>query len=257
MSQTNDTKKLKSIISALRKENRILRAELKRLQRSQSVTSGSVYSAKSSDTERAFSMCYRECRMLSSTSYIKYLFKRITAASMYNIIKRISGYFRKFRLISTVFKITSSVLAIIGTGAFFIFISGILIFLIPFVLAFFALAYLFAMLYRKRAFRSISAVCENADIYVFFPPKGRAFEKDSYFKKTVNIISKSTERQNFILIVSPYFTISKGYDDAKRSRYYPVARFDAENVCIIRRHSYFALRRRVLLLHSGFIAYIH
>lgn len=242
------------IVSELKKENRILRAEIKRLNRmlrtyssAQSMQKGAVGSLSG----QLFYSQRSEHLILSASSYPKYLSLKIKRASMVESLKRASGYFRKFRVFSAVMRAIYSVAAIIGTGAFFIFISGTLLFLIPIALIFGLSLYIYSMLRRKEALKKISLLIKNKDVYILFAPRGRPFEKGSCFMSTVKILS---EKKGYVIIVSPYFVSGKGF---LYDRFYPVARFESSNICIIRKYAFFALRSRILSAEASRASYIY
>ena len=205
--ETVKTKKeRRHAMAALKEENRILRSEIKRLNRTLRAysTPASETNKKVAGAEKLFSHEQKNALALSSSSYIKYLKARLTRASFYGIIKKISGGFRKFKLVSTVMRILASIITFIGTGAFFIFVSGVAIFFLPFVLLLCASVYLASMLFRKKAFKKLEEHLTQKNIFVFFPQSGRPFEQGSCFAETLYKVSKSTKKDTFIIVVSPF-----------------------------------------------------
>lgn len=240
----------KRALAALKEENRILRSEIKRLNRT--LVAYSVNEGKKS-VGAARLLSYEQTKALSleSSSYFKYLISRLKRASFYGIIKKIAGGFRKFKLVSTVMRVISSAITLIGTGAFFIFISGVSVFFIPITGLFSATAYLASMLFRKNAFSAIEKRIGNKKILVFFPSSGRPFEKGSLFNRS---LSNLQNEDTFILIVSPYFSSAKGFGG---KGYYPVARFEESGIGLIRRHAFFAFRRKILGKYSERTIYVY
>ncbi len=233
-------------IRALKKENKILRSEIRRLSRllktnmpadntaHYDTVMGKMWSAKEKET-RAF----------SSGNYIKYVWSKVTGGSIYSLWKKVMGYFRKFRLVSTIMRVISSILTVIGTGAFFIFVSGAVVFIIPFVLTFSAAVYFFGTVSRAKAMNELHRKLHGKNIYVFFPKKGRPFERGSSFRQTVDLIANGQSGDNFVVIVSPYLFSAVGFG-GDGVKFYPVLRYEQENVCIIRNHSFFTLRKKIL-----------
>ena len=232
-------------IKALKKENRILRAELKRLSRiiRTSAIDNELKKVSKGEAATMWQSKEKEAFLLSSPSYVKYLVSKITGGSLFSYSKKAMGYFRKFKLVSTVMRAVSSVLAILGTGAFFIFLSGTLVFIVPLIVAFCAAIYFFGTVSRAKAFRCIERSIRNKNVFVFFPEDQHQFEEDSCLRDTVNIISADTENQNFIIVISPFVFSTVGLGG---NGFFPVARFEKNNVCILRRHSFFLLRKRLL-----------
>ena len=246
-------------LSSLKEENRILRAEIKRLNRTLRVYSSSGTSKKEKRKEKS-----RETKLLegmnisalalASSSYFKYLLARFSAASVYFLIKKVTKGFRRFKLFSTVIRITSSVLTVLGTSAFFIFISGTLIFLIPLFILIGASTYLASMLFRKKAFRELKKALENKRVFVLFPSVGKSFETGSRFYKSLDIISNETKKYTLIIIISPFLISGKGFGG---KGYFPVLRKERENIYILRRNAFFALRRNLLGRQGDHVTYIY
>lgn len=245
-------------IVSLKEENRILRAELKRLNRAlrmHSVTNTDKRAnSEKSREKKAFEIAQSNAVSLASSSYIKYIFARVSSASIYSVFKKIISGFRKFKLVSTTIRVISSIIAILGTGAFFIFLSGTVIFFIPFSGLLCAAAYLTGMLFRKKAFKLLGSIMDGKDIFVFFPPMGRPFQKGSYFQKILTEVSHETDTNLFIVVISPYLISAKGFGG---KGYYPVMRIEKPGVYLIRKNAFFALRRKLLRLHGERISYIY
>lgn len=244
-------------LSELKNENRLLRAEIKRLNRV--ISSADVDGEDSdhiSEPERLWREKEKESGYLAHSSFIKYAISKITGGSLYALYKKALTYFRKFKLVSTVMRVISSIFAILGTGAFFIFLSGALIFIIPTVLLFCMGIYVINLLARAKAFKRIKEAVAGREIIVFFLPRERDHARLSYFAKAVDAVSNGAEANRFIIIVSPYFWISDELSD-KRAGFYPVARFDKENACFLRQHSFFLLRKRILESNDDKTVYIY
>ena len=260
--KNGDGKKRKSndhriMLSSLKEENRILRAEIKRLNRILRVYSFKDSTKDPKDKSRElkrFEEAQNVSVALASSSYLKYVLAKISGASIYALIKKITKGFRRFKLVSTVIKVTSSILALLGTGAFFIFISGAMIFLIPLFLLVGLSAYLASMLFRKKAFKELENKLYSKSIIILFPPMGRPFKHGSRFSQNLNTISSKTQNDVLVIIISPFLISSKGFGG---NGYFPVMRMERENVFIIRRNAFFALRRKLLQRKSYSVTYIY
>ena len=233
-------------IKALKKENKILRAEVKRLSRIiKAKTIDETHSLNPKNNKaKLWTSFEKESHLLSSGSYMKYLVSKITGGSLFAFSKKAMGYFRKFKLISTIMRVMSSAFAILGTGAFFIFFSGALVFIIPIIVAFCATIYFMGTISRAKAFRQIEKESKHKSIYVFAPTKERPFERTSYFRHSLKRIAEE-ENDSFIIVISPYLFSALGFG-GDGVKFYPVARFEGKNICIVRRHSFFLLRKRIL-----------
>ena len=232
----------------------MLRSEIKRLQRRIKTLSSAPHdraTKNSSDAQRLWNAAKSESSLLSVSGYMRYTVSKITGGSVFSLWKQASGYFRKFRLISTIMRVLSSILTILGTGAFFIFVSGLLVFLVPFLIIFSAALYIFSTVSRARAFKKLKVYLEGKTVYVMFPARGRPFEPNSVFNQTIHMLSES--EQCFTVIVSPYIFSAEG----SLRGYYSVLDFNSPNVCIIRKHSFFLLRKRMLESAEKNTVYIH
>jgi hypothetical protein len=107
------------------------------------------------------------------------------------------------------------------------------------------------MLLRKKAFKKLSQFIKNKNIYVTFASRGRHFEENSCFMSTVSMLATNG---NYVIIVSPYFISSKG---VCKNNFYPVVRFETNNVCIVRKYAFFALRSRLLSGNNRRVSYIY
>ena len=262
MRKGDDTKRKehhrKITLSSLKEENRILRAEVKRLNRILRVHSASESSIKDpkdkSREEKLFEDAQNSSVALASSSYLKYLLARISGASVYSLTQKITKGFRRFKLVSTIIKLISSTIAVLGTGAFFIFISGTVIFLIPLFLLIGISAYLASMIFRKKAFKKLDKALSQKSIFIFFPYTGKSFKHGSGFRHILNTVSCKTESNILVIVVSPFLISAKGFGG---TGYFPVWRKESDNVFIIRRNAFFSLRRKLLQQRSDSVTYIY
>ena len=236
----------------------MLRAEIRRLDQIIKARNPENNESISSDPFLPNRWCShkKEALLLSSSSYAKYLVSKTTGGSLFALSKQAMGYFRKFRLVSAIIRVISSTLAVLGTGAFFIFLSGAVVFIVPFIIAFCASIYFLGTIWRAQAFRMIEGSIKDRQVYVLFPDRERAFFKGSAFEETLHIISNDTQNQNFLIIVSPYVFSSAGFS-GDVAKFYPIARYEKNNVCILRKHSLFLLRKKVLGLAEDRTTYIY
>lgn len=251
------SKHYRSEISRLKKENKALRRKLERLKSASLSPTPEIKVSEKDQPSVLLAKGVRSSALNRSRSYFGYLKERFLTASLYLLWKRFLEYFRRVRLISTVIKVTAAVLTVIGTSAFLIVLAGMFIILIPFALILLASVYLSSVIYQKRYISSLAADLKDRSIFVFFPDRGRAFEEDSCFRQTVKLISNDTKNRNFIIIVSPFFISPKGLCEKKQSRYYSVLRYEAKDVCIIRRSAFFAVRHKILRELYDRVSYIY
>ena len=250
-SRRSEIKRYKATIATLKKENKRLKAELY----GHGLSSPSILKGNDEHARRFSAEC-RSAALAHEDSYFGYLKKRFLTASFYSLWKRFLAYFRRIRLVSTIFKIASAALAIVGTGAFFIVVSAGILILIPFIILFFAFFLLSGIVNRKRKFEALMKDAAGCSLFVFFPTSGPPFEKGSCLEWTVDIIANDPRIKSFTIIVSPYFFSAKGFG-GRRSPYYHILRTEADRVCIIRRNAFFAFRKNFLSDPSVSVTYVY
>lgn len=153
-------------------------------------------------------------------------------------------------------KFISYALTILGTGAFVIFVSGALVFIIPLIVAFCAALYFSSTVSRKKAFKKIEKCIDKKNIFIVFCHKNRQLERGSRFRECVERVAKDTKNQNFIIIISPHIFSSAGFSGNER-KLYSVAKFERENICMVRKHSFFLLRKRILEPANNRLIYMY
>lgn len=249
--ERNQLKEYKKTVAKLKRENRRLKAELTR---SGALNTKVIHG--NDDTARKFAGKCRAAALINEKSYFGYLKKRFLTASFYSVWMRLLSYFRRFRLISTTVKIISWGLTIIGTSAFFLVVSASILILIPFISFTFALFIASTAVRRRRLFSALKKRLSGGSVYVFFPSADHQFGRGTFFEKTVNIISNSTNGTNFIIIVSPYLISSRSIL-GDRAPYYHVLRAENDKIYMIRRSSFFSFRKNVLSKISESVIYVY
>ncbi len=180
--------------------------------------------------------------MFSKKTYFSYVWTHLRHTSFFNIYSRILSYMRKYAFVTTTLKIVSLlfvaveavILIVISTSAF---VASLL-----FTLIMSQSLMLLSLFTRKKQNRRNLARLTNKNIYIFFPPKGKVFEGNSYFHYFVDECIKG--RRDYAVIVSPYIFNSKGIFSEKSP--YHSARLDKEKVLIVRKNYYFTLRKNVI-----------
>jgi len=130
--------------------------------------------------------------------------------------------------------IETATLFVVSTSAF-------LVLLVLTVLASHSLA-LITFATRKRRTEEYRTLFEGKTVTLFYPPKHRAFEKDSFFS---GMVAEMASADNSIsVIVSPFMFKSTGLNKSKKA--YLNAREDGENIIIVRRNYYFSLKKKII-----------
>ncbi len=180
--------------------------------------------------------------MFSKKSYPSFVWSHLMHTSFVNIYKRILSYIRRYAFITMTIKILT---------LFFVFIEAVLLFVIStsafimsILITFFIshILMLFSVFTRKKQNRKNRILLADKDIVIFFPPKHRAFEENSYFRFLVR--EYANQKNHTVLLVSPFLISSKGLFKCKKP--YHSLRIDEKNILLVRRSYYFTLRKKVI-----------
>ncbi len=182
----------------------------------------------------------RESRLImASRSYPRYLLSTLRRSSAYRIWMRILTYFRRFRLVSVIIRVTASILTIIETSALLIMAATVFIVALPpalMALLIFALA---ALVAGSRCNRRLTPWLRDKQIFVFFPteqtPRGGVLH--------ATLIQLASKPGNAVFAVSPYPLSPELFG---QNRPYFIQTRSAENIFYIRKYYFFMLRRGVL-----------
>ncbi|MBO5204000.1 MAG: hypothetical protein J6B72_05255 [Clostridia bacterium] len=180
--------------------------------------------------------------LFSKKNYFSYIYSTIRRTSIFKIYKRIIDVIRRYTFITTSLKVISfifvfieaSVILVVSTSAFII--SLVITLLASHVLI------IFTLFNKKKCDDRNKELIKNKNVTVLFPPKGRAFEYDSYFSGFV--CDTASGNDNVSIIVSPYSISSQGLHHSHK-KYYN-SRSDGNNIILVRRHYYFSLRRNII-----------
>ncbi len=180
-------------------------------------------------------------RSLANRNYFLYLSSLLQKTQIYGFWQRYLDIFRKFRLISLLFRIYSYLLVLLQLGtAFFVIVLGLLI-LLPLVLLGASTVAFSALVFYRRENKRMHRALEGQKTVVFFPTLGGELDTESLWRAHVEELSQ--RKNTTVLIVSPHFWLGKGLTG---KRFYFLLRKEAQNVYILRKHYYFSLRRAVL-----------
>ena len=148
----------------------------------------------------------------------------------------------KYTFITTSLKVLLFLWTLLQSSALFVLFTGSVAVVMPVTIILSYLTIMLTFFGRKELNRRTRQALNGKKITVFFPPKGHAFKKTSYFRELVR--SASDDPDSAVVIVSPYYFASNGVSGSKR--YYLTIRFEKENVIILRKHYFFTFKRNVL-----------
>ncbi len=194
----------------------------------------------------------RADKLLASRNYFLYLSSLLQRSQLYHLWRHYLNVFRKFRLVSILFRIYSYLLVLLQLGtAFVVIVIGILI-LLPILLLSAGCVIFSALLLYRRENKSMEHILSDKRVAVFFPTRDGEFGSANFWKAHIEDLA---ERQNTaVLIVSPFFWSGKGLS---AKRFYFLLRKEKNNVYLLRKHYYFSLKRAILEKKRDSLALIY
>ena len=179
--------------------------------------------------------------MYSKKNFVSFLFAQIKTTSFFNIYRRVVNAFRRYSFITTSLKIFSiiflfveaSLLVLVSTSAF---VASLVFTLL--------VSHIFvgATIFTRKKYNTLNKdLLNQKNVYIFFPPKKRAFDHYSYFN---GFVREQAKNNSVVVIVSPYVFSSTGLEHSKKA--YSCCRSDGENVILVRRSYYFTLKKKVI-----------
>ncbi len=178
----------------------------------------------------------------SKKSFSSSVVLRAKQTSVFKVYRRILNFIRRYTFITMTLRIASFLFAFIETGALLLLSTSALVISIPISLTISHISVLLTVFSAQKRNRKNKTVIEGKNVFLLFPPKARAFDKDSYFRFMVCELAK--DENNTVVIVSPSPIKTLGISDSKKP--YLLSRYETDNVIMVRRHYYFTLRKRVI-----------
>lgn len=162
------------------------------------------------------------------------IFKSFTEASPYRLWKEFLAFFRRFRTVTILIRLTGWIFAALQTGTLLILSAAVFFVLLPLIGILAVFLFLVAVTDRRHSKRRLqAALAGSRDVTVFFSP---------------GTVTAATARElagnpaHTVLIVSPYWISGRG-SDGKRARYYANLRRESDRVFLLRRYFFFSARR--------------
>lgn len=179
--------------------------------------------------------------LLEKRSYFSYLSALLRGTQLYHLVSHYLNLFRKFRLVSFLFRIYSYLLVLLQLGTAFVVVAiGLLILLPIFLLSVTCVLFSALVLYRREN-KAMEQILEHQKIVILFPTRDGELNTGRFWR--AHIEELSTHQNHTILIVSPYFWSAKGLES---DQFYFLLRKEKENIYLLRRHYYFSLKKKIL-----------
>jgi len=171
----------------------------------------------------------------SKKSYARYLIQTFKGSTLGMIFRRISRFFRRFRLIRRITAVVAAILVGLLLSAFFVTI-------LPFLLLLLIMTLMgIAMRARSANRRMKEELRHQKRIRVVIFSDQVTFEGDTFGERSAKAMASSPDTT--VLVVTPRLWSTKGLGG--QGMFFTV-RQEAERLYLVRRGYYFILRRRVL-----------
>lgn len=235
--QGEDILRLERENSLLRHRNSELEAELERLRYSMGMDNGK------DDIPKMWRNAARRAFLMGSRNYFKYLVSLVKSTSFWGVLQKGISHFRKFRLLSAIFRIATRIAVWAESGVAIVAWLSFSVFMLP-VIGVLSFVSLFIALFRSRsANHSFTDILRDKRVYVLFAARGQLKKGDgkgTFFYENARELASDG---SVVLVVSPYFF---GRFGVGGSGFYVTAREECENVYMVRKNYFFMLRRIVL-----------
>lgn len=230
-------------IKELLAENKRLKDEIRSLKYElESTDEKKIFKDHRDKSRAAFERQAENSRIFSKKRYTSFLAATIANTSVFRLYKKIVGVAKKYTLITVTLQIAAYTLAAIQTSAFFVIAASIFAVSLPFTFIFGYSALLFSFFGRRKLVKKLRQKTENKKIALFFLPKEKNVTENSFFAG--NVKDWAARNGGVAFIISPYFFSSRGISRSRRG--YATLREEYENIYMIRRHTYFTLKKKVL-----------
>lgn len=186
--------------------------------------------------------CAENESMFSKRNSFSFLLAQLKSTSFFQIYRRALTIFRRYSFITTSLKVFSIIFLFVEASLLVLISASAFIMSLIFTLFISQLFAFFTVLTKKRYNKKNTELMRGKNISIFFPPKERAFDYDSFFH---GFVREEAEKENSVaVIVSPFLFNSAGLEHSKKIYYY--CREDGKNILLVRRRYYFTLRKKVI-----------
>ncbi len=185
-----------------------------------------------------------ERKRFSRKNYLMFIWDTLSATRGFEIWDSILAYARKFKLISGTLRAAAVLISILETGAVFIIAAGILLAVSPALILLLLAVHVDSLISGRRAIALVSSIMRDRNITFIFPPRG-SLGRERFLAHNAQALAESIP--GTVLIVSPYLFSSVGIGG---KGYYSSVRKESDSVYLIRRQTYFKLKRRLSRLFS-------
>ena len=176
----------------------------------------------------------RTAHGFSRRSYPRYLFDIVNASSPMRLIKKITLFFRRMRLVRLVVSVSAAISATVLLLPMYVIV-------LPIMLALTGLTAFSSLFFASRMNRRLRAELAGRHLYVFAVSDENSLKAGSFFCGNAHMLADQPDCA--VLVVSPH---NIGTDGLGGKGFYLTARQECPHLYIVRRRYFFNLRRRVL-----------
>ena len=240
------------------KEIRELRAENRRLRAKNAYLCDELRTLKNDallreKRDRLFLRSAASRAMLfSKKGFLFFLIGSFKLKSLFSIYRRLVYVVRRYTFITTTLKIFTFIFGVLQSSAIIVLFTGTMAITLPLTLIFSYTAIVLSFIFRKRLTKRVRAMLGDKNVTVFFPPRGRAFEKNSFFSHMVHDSVK--DKDSLAVIVSPYAVCAVGI--LKKRTPFLALRLESQRIIIMRSHYFFTFKKKILSEHNKNITFI-
>lgn len=186
-----------------------------------------------------FHAAIRRLRLFSAGGYGRYVAALVQTTSLWAQCQRVRLYLRRYRLLTTVFRVATRVVTLAETSAVFLVWLSVSLVLLPILVLLMLMTLFFAFVRSDDTNRRLRTVLTGERV-VLVPAERRQLKNSGYFRAMVKDFAADGA---ICLVISPYFFAPRGLGG---KGYYVTARREYERVYLVRKHYYFAMRRALL-----------
>lgn len=227
-------------IRRLTVENRRLGREVETLKQELSELQGkSAKKLRHNKYAQAFEHGTENEYLFSKRNYFLYVYAHLKRTSVFQVYRKIINFIKRYTFITTSIKVISVLFVFVETAALVVFSTSVFVISLIFTLiASHVLAFL-TIFTRQKSNSQNKKLLKGKNVTVFFPPKERAFDYESYFSGFVT--ERAEDVRSMAVIVSPYTVRSLGLNRSKGP--YFCSRPDGERILLVRKSYYFILKK--------------
>lgn len=208
--------------------------------------------SKPTAKNRNFSSRAEHSELSESHNFWEFSQKLVRNTRLFGIWARYVKYFRRFRIITTAFRVTPWILLAISTNTLLYVVAAVVVFLVP-ILLLGLLSLVGSALLRYRGINERMAdKLRGKTVYVLFPLRNGEFASGSFWR--ANARDLAARDASSVIVVSPYLISPHGLEDGN---FYFNVRTEGENIFLVRRHYFFSLRKNVLTQCVGRLILIY